>query len=111
MTSAADSLRDTGRRLFQEGAYAEALEKLEQAYEAYKDVEQLVEAGEMLNDMGVIHRVEGNLDKAEKMLDQDLVEKEQLMSFSSGAPLLTVGGSSGMLVIPVHAAALLPPPP
>ena len=95
MTSSADSLRDTGRRLFQEGAYAEALEKLDQAYEAYKDEEQLVDAGEMLNDMGVIHRVEGNLAEAEKMLDQGFLPDVISSDIHIGLRVKT-GGWPGM---------------
>lgn len=70
MVSDAAQLKDEGLRLFQEKRYEEALTQFDQAYHAFSEASQTLDAAEMLNNMGVIHRITGNLNDASKALEQ-----------------------------------------
>jgi tetratricopeptide (TPR) repeat protein len=72
MSSEATRLKDEGLRLFQDGAYQEALEHFEQAYQAFVETDQPLDAAEMLNNSGVIHRVEGRFAEAAGLLERGL---------------------------------------
>ena len=63
-------LKAEGLRLFQQGAHNEALALFEQAGAAFAAQEDLGNQAEMLNNMGVIQRVQGELDTAVSTLTQ-----------------------------------------
>ena len=58
------ALKDDGLRLFREGLYDEAAAKFREAQEFFQAEEVGVEAAEMLNNLGVVHRMQGNWDDA-----------------------------------------------
>src|SRR5690349_8792173 len=70
MSTNPDELRDEGRRLFRDGAMAEAIDHLQKALDGYIAANQTVMAAEMMNDLGVVYRTEGRLDKAAEMLEK-----------------------------------------
>ncbi len=63
-------LKEEGLRLFQEGLYEEAVAKFRQAQEMFASQGDEVEAAEMANNLGVIHRVQGEWGKAIAVLDE-----------------------------------------
>lgn len=67
MTEQADALRDEGMRLFENGAYADALDCFQRAHDAYTEAGDTLSAGEMLNNCGVIHRLDQNNEQAAEM--------------------------------------------
>lgn len=70
MSSNPDELRDEGRKLFRDGSLTEAVEHLQRAMDGYTESNQAIPAAEMMNDIGVIHRIEGRLDQAADMLEK-----------------------------------------
>ena len=66
----AQDTKEEGLRLFQEGLYPEAAEKFEQAREMFVAEEDEVEAAEMLNNLGVVHRMQRDWDKAIAALEE-----------------------------------------
>ncbi len=69
-TTCAQDLKEEGLRLFQEGLYEEAAAEFEQAQETFTAEGNEVEAAEMVNNLGVIHRLHGRWDEAIVALDE-----------------------------------------
>ena len=63
-TSEPAKLKEEGLRLFQDGAYAEAIENFNLAHKGFVEVGQPLDAAEMLNNIGVIYRIENQLPQA-----------------------------------------------
>lgn len=63
-TTSAVDLKEEGLRLFQEGLYEEAVAKFEKAQEMFTDEGDQIEAAEMMNNLGVIYRMQGQWDEA-----------------------------------------------
>ncbi|MBN1427366.1 MAG: tetratricopeptide repeat protein [Anaerolineae bacterium] len=70
MTNEANKLKEEGLRLFEDGAYQEAIEQFELARQGFEKEGQKLAMAEMLNNIGVIHRVEGRLPEAARMLEE-----------------------------------------
>lgn len=70
MSTNPDELRDEGRRLFRDGSYAEAIQQMQMALDAYSAAGNTIAAAEMMNDIGVVHRIEDRLDKSAEMLEK-----------------------------------------
>ncbi len=66
----AQDMKEEGLRLFQEGLYPEAAAKFEQAQEMFIAEGDEVEAAEMLNNLGVIHRMQQEWEKAIASLEE-----------------------------------------
>jgi tetratricopeptide (TPR) repeat protein len=66
----AQDLKEEGLRLFQEGLYLEAAERFEQAREMFIAEEDEVEAAEVLNNLGIVHRMQRDGDKAIAALEE-----------------------------------------
>lgn len=66
----AQTLKEDGLRLWEEGLYEEAAAKFEQAQEQFAAQGDELEAAEMVNNLGVIHRVLGRWDEAIAALDE-----------------------------------------
>ncbi len=64
------NLKAEGMRLFHQGAHSEALATFEQAAAAFAVQEDVGEQAEMLNNMGVIQRVQGEMETAVTTLTQ-----------------------------------------
>jgi tetratricopeptide (TPR) repeat protein len=64
------ALKEEGLRLFQEGLYEEAAVKFRQAQEMFAAAGNEVEAAEMVNNLGVLHRVQGEWNEAIAALDE-----------------------------------------
>jgi len=62
--ASARELKDEGLRLFQEGLYDEAAARFGQAQAMFTADGNEVEAAEMVNNLGMIHRVRGKWDEA-----------------------------------------------
>ena len=60
----ASDLQEEGLRLFEEGAYDQALEVFQRAREVYAEGGEPLQAGEMLNNIGVIYRLKGRHQEA-----------------------------------------------
>lgn len=69
-TSTAQALKQEGLRLFQEGLYDEALTKFKEAQERFAAEGNEIEAAEMINNLGVIHRLQGKWDEAIVALEE-----------------------------------------
>ena len=69
-TASAQELKEEGLRLFQEGLYEEATAKFGQAQEMFATEGNEVEAAEMVNNLGVIYRLQGKWDEATASLDE-----------------------------------------
>ncbi len=69
-TTPAQELKEEGLRLFQEGLYEEAATKFGQAQEMFAAEGNEVEAAEMVNNLGVIYRLQGKWDEATTSLDE-----------------------------------------
>ncbi|MFW6082545.1 MAG: tetratricopeptide repeat protein [Chloroflexota bacterium] len=65
----AQSVKEEGLRLFEEGLYPEAAERFEQAREAFVAEGDLVEAAEMLNNLGIVYRMRHEWDNAVEALE------------------------------------------
>jgi tetratricopeptide (TPR) repeat protein len=66
----AQELKEEALRLFHEGLYEEALVKFRQAQEAFAAEGNEVDAAEMVNNLGIIHRMQGQWDEAIAALDE-----------------------------------------
>lgn len=64
MKHSAQELKQEGLRLFEEGLYDEAGETFEQAREMFVTAGEESEAAEMVNNLGVIYRLQGKWDEA-----------------------------------------------
>lgn len=69
-TASAQELKEEGLRLFQEGLYEEAIAKFEEAQERFAAEGNDVEVAEMVNNLGVIYRMQGQWDEAIAALEQ-----------------------------------------
>jgi tetratricopeptide (TPR) repeat protein len=63
-------LKKEGQRLFQEGLYEEAAATFRQAQEMFTAEGNEIEAAEMVNNLGVIHRMRGEWDEAIAALEE-----------------------------------------
>jgi tetratricopeptide (TPR) repeat protein len=70
MNSSVAEVQNEGIRLFHEGAYGEALEHFYMALEKFEQSSQMLEVGEVLNNIGVICRIEGRLDESARSLER-----------------------------------------
>jgi tetratricopeptide (TPR) repeat protein len=68
--TSAQELKEEGLRLFQEGLYEEAATAFEQAQEMFAAQGEDVEAAEMVNNLGVICRLQGKWDEAIAALEE-----------------------------------------
>jgi tetratricopeptide (TPR) repeat protein len=68
--ASAQELKEEGLRLFREGLYEEALTKFRQAQEGFAAEGNDIEAAEMVNNLGIIHRMLGQWDEAIAALDE-----------------------------------------
>ncbi len=68
--SNSDRLKDEGLSLFNRGAYYPALDKFQSAMEGYNMEENQLGQAEMLNNIGVIYRLQGNFQDALSSLAQ-----------------------------------------
>lgn len=68
--STAQGLKEEGLRLFNEGLYDEAAARFGQAQERFIAEGNEVEAAEMINNLGVIYRVQAKWDEAIAALDE-----------------------------------------
>ncbi len=64
------ALKEEGLRLFQEGLYEESAAKFRQAQEKFLAEGNEVEAAEMVNNLGVVYRMQGKWDKAIAALEE-----------------------------------------
>lgn len=69
MTSA-QAVKEEGLRLFEEGLYLEAAERFEQARQAFDAEGDVLEAAEMLNNLGITYRMRHEWDRAAKALEK-----------------------------------------
>ncbi len=69
-TSKAEELQAEGLRLFQEGLYDEAALRFSEALEHFSEESREVEAGEMLNNIGVIRRKQSRWEDALTALEE-----------------------------------------
>ena len=69
-TASAQELKAEGLRLFQEGLFEEAAATFRQAQEMFAGDGDEVEAAEMVNNLGVIHRMQGRWDEAIASLEE-----------------------------------------
>ena len=69
-TASAQELKEEGLRLFQEGLYEEAAARFGQAQEMFAAEGNEVDVAEMVNNLGVIHRLQGEWDDAIASLDE-----------------------------------------
>ncbi|MCP5101176.1 MAG: tetratricopeptide repeat protein [Chloroflexi bacterium] len=70
VTQNPDQLKDEGLQQFQRGAYDDALGLFETAVSLYHSQNNLLGQAEMLNNIGVIHRLRRNYDEAIVVLQQ-----------------------------------------
>jgi tetratricopeptide (TPR) repeat protein len=68
--ASAQELKDEGLRLFREGLYEEAIAAFENAREAFAAEGNEVESAEMLNNLGVVYRMQQRWDEAIAALEQ-----------------------------------------
>lgn len=68
--ASAQELKQEGMRLFQEGLYEEAAAKFTQAREGFLAEGNETEAVEMVNNLGVIHRMQGEWEEAIAALEE-----------------------------------------
>lgn len=66
----AEELKEEGLRLFREGLYEEATARFEQARGMFAAAGDEIEAAEMVNNLGVVHRMQGDWDAAIAALDE-----------------------------------------
>jgi tetratricopeptide (TPR) repeat protein len=65
-----EELKEEGMTRFSQGQHDEALVIFQQAAKEYSEAEDLLGQGEMLNNIGVIYRLDRNLRAAEEALNQ-----------------------------------------
>lgn len=65
----AQDVKEEGLRLFQEGLYLEAADKFEEARQAFDAEGDVVEAAEMRNNLGIVHRMRREWDEAVTALE------------------------------------------
>jgi tetratricopeptide (TPR) repeat protein len=65
-----DELKEEGMTLFSQGQRDEALVIFQQAAKEYSETEDLLGQGEVLNNIGVIYRLDRNMGAAEEALNQ-----------------------------------------
>src|SRR5688572_24032566 len=87
-TSEPEKLKEEGLRLFQDGAYAEAIENFNHAHRGFMDAGQNLDAAEMLNNIGVIYRIENQLPQAAEKLEAALKIFEESGDLSRAAQTL-----------------------
>jgi tetratricopeptide (TPR) repeat protein len=68
--ASASELKEEGLRLFQEGLYEEAVSRFRQAQEMFAAEGDETEAAEMVNNLGVVYRVQGRWDEAIAALEE-----------------------------------------
>lgn len=66
----AEALKDEGLRLFRIGDHVQALDHFERAYDALMLAGRPADAAEMLNNIGVVHRMDGRLEEAAIALER-----------------------------------------
>jgi tetratricopeptide (TPR) repeat protein len=66
----AQDVKEEGLRLFQEGLYPEAADRFEEAREMFIAGADEVEAAEMANNLGVVHRMQHDWEKALAALEE-----------------------------------------
>ena len=64
MTKTGQELKEEGMRLFHEGLYDEAIATFEQAREVFAAEENEIEVAEMVNNLGVVYRLQDKWDEA-----------------------------------------------
>ena len=69
-TISPQDLKAEGLRLFQEGLYEEALAKFKQAQEGFAAEGNDTETAEMVNNLGIIYRMQGQWDEAIAALEE-----------------------------------------
>jgi len=92
--ASARGLKEEGLRLFQEGLYEEAVVKFKQARESFGAEGNEVEAAEMVNNLGVIHRMQGEWDEAIAALEEAQAIFERLGDRNRAAQ--TLGNLGGL---------------
>lgn len=89
----AQAMKEEGLRLFQEGLYPEAAEMFEHAHQTFEAEGDVVEAAEMLNNLGVIQRIRREWDRAVESLERARSAFVQLRERSREAQVLgNLGG-------------------
>jgi len=69
-TASAHELKEEGLRLFQEGLYEEAAAEFRKAQEMFAAEGNEIELAEMVNNLGVIYRMQGKWEEAIAVLDE-----------------------------------------
>ncbi len=69
-SQSADTLKEEGLRLFEEGLYEEAVQRFGQAQERFAAEGKELEAAEMLNNLGVVHRLMQQWTEAQAALEE-----------------------------------------
>ena len=88
------ALKEEGQRLFQEGLYEEAAAAFRQAQETFTAEGNEIEATEMVNNLGVIHRMRGEWDEAIAALEEAWATFVRLGDHDRGAQ--TLGNLGGL---------------
>jgi tetratricopeptide (TPR) repeat protein len=88
------ALKEEGQRLFQEGLYEEAAAAFRQAQETFTAESNEIEAAEMVNNLGVIHRMRGEWDEAIAALEEAWATFVRLGDHDRGAQ--TLGNLGGL---------------
>jgi tetratricopeptide (TPR) repeat protein len=70
MALTAEELQKEGLRLFEEGLYDEAARRFNEALEHFAEDGREVEAGEMLNNIGIIRRKQGHWEAAREAIEE-----------------------------------------
>ena len=70
MATTARELKDEGLRLYEEGLLDEAAEAFLRARDMFTVERNDLEAAEMMNNLGLIHRGAGEFDEAAKLLEE-----------------------------------------
>jgi tetratricopeptide (TPR) repeat protein len=81
-SSNAKALKDEGLDLYKKGAYAEAVTKFEQAAQAYAAAEDASGRAEVLNNLGVIYRLQRKYELALEALNEAEAIFAQLEEFN-----------------------------
>lgn len=87
------TLKDEGLRLFQEGLYLEAADRFDKARQLFVAEGDQLEATEMVNNLGIVHRMERKWDEAVAALEEAREGFAQLGDRSREAQVLgNLGG-------------------
>jgi tetratricopeptide (TPR) repeat protein len=70
MTKTGQELKEEGMRLFHDGLYDDAAEKFKQAQETFAAEENEIEVAEMVNNLGVVYRLQDKWDEAIAALEE-----------------------------------------